>query len=143
MLASGGLGIGMGITDTLRQLPPGTLIPAAELAAMLGAEEDAAVSEPSPPAEPIELTWRERLWLVPAETRMATADVLEALGHSRTWLYKHMAEDRGPHRLPHRKLDGELVFTAGELRAWLRSAEEVVVAGPMESTPSERGLHAV
>ena len=45
--------------------------------------------------------------------------------------------------MPHRKLDGTLVFTAGELRAWVGSREEVVVAGPMESTPAERRLHAL
>jgi predicted DNA-binding transcriptional regulator AlpA len=97
----------------------------------------------APPVPPIELTWRERLWLVPAETRLTTRDVCEAVGHSRSWLYGHMAEAKGARRLPHRKLDGELVFTAGEVRAWLRAAEEVIASGPMESTDGERRLSAI
>ena len=126
----------MGIPDHmlrwLRSAPPGTTIPAATLAELFDVDDTEPEAAPTPLA--VDNTWRERLWLVPAETRMATSDVLEALGHSRTWLYKHMAEDRVPHRLPHRKLDGELVFTAGEVRAWLRSTEDVVAAGPMDST---------
>lgn len=46
--------------------------------------------------------------------------------------------------IPHRKLDGTLLFAAGELRAWIRDREEVVVAGRMESTASEtEQLHAI
>ena len=47
--------------------------------------------------------------------------------------------------IPHRKLDGTLLFTAGELRAWIRDREAVLVAGRSESTASGRSgqLHAI
>jgi len=89
-------------------------------------------------------SWRERLWTVPAETRLGVQEVAEALGRPRSSIYARTgpkAEDP----LPHRKLDGTLLFTAGELRAWIRDREDVVAAGPMESTNEEkRGkLHAL
>lgn len=124
----------MNTLDWLRHAPPGTLVPAAQLADLLEAELDggptAAPADPGPPAA-IDFTWRERLWLVPAPTRLGTRDVLEALGRSRTWLYGHLGA-RADTPIPHRKLDGELVFTAGEVRAWLRDHEEVVTAGRMD-----------
>ena len=129
----------------LEQAPPGTRIDANMLVEVLAAILDA---EPAIEATPPDLsdgnswTWRERLWTVPAETRLGVAEVAEALGRPKSFVYCRTgpkAEDP----IPHRKLDGVLVFTAGELRAWLRSREDVVVAGPMESTPAERRLHAV
>ena len=85
-------------------------------------------------------TWREKLWIAPAETRIGTAELAEAFSRPKSWVYAHtQAEAENP--LPHRKLDGTLVFAVGEVRAWLRESEEVLVAGPMESTQSEiRGL---
>lgn len=145
-LAPGALGIGMGIQNLLRWLraaPAGTTIPAATLAELLDGAAAVEPTPPPPPSEPIEFTWRERLWLVPAETRLATRDVCEALDKSRSWLYGHLAEHRGPRRLPHRKLDGELVFVAGEVRAWLRATEDIQTEGPMESPAHERRLFAV
>lgn len=129
----------------LRAAPPGTSVPAATLAEMLdvGNTEPANTTTPTDPAAPATWTWRERLWTVPAETRLTTREALEALGRSRSWMYGHLAEERGAARLPHRKLDGELVFTAGELRAWIRHQEEVQHAGPMETTATERHLRAV
>lgn len=133
----------MGISELrawLARAPEGTTVPAASVLALL-AEEDPAPEAPAPElaAPPIELTWRERLWLVPAETRLGTREILEALGRSRSWLYSHLGEDRGRDRLPHRKMDGELTFAAGEVRAWVRDHEDVVAAGPMESPPHPFG----
>jgi len=92
---------------------------------------------PEPTTAPLVLTWRERLWLVPAETRLGVREVSEALGRSRSWLYKHIAT------VPHRKLDAELTFLAGELRAWIRDAEETVRGGRSESTVHERHITAL
>ena len=88
-------------------------------------------------------TWRERLWIAPAETRIGTSELAEAFGRPRTWVYaRTQAGAKDP--LPHRKLDGTLVFTVGEVRAWVREREEVLVAGQMESTQAEiRGLIVV
>lgn len=113
---------------------PGALVPAsALLEALDGLEEPTparggAVPTPSP-------SWRERLWSVPAETRLGVAEVAEALGRPKSFVYARTgsAEDA----LPHRKLDGSLVFTAGEIRAWIRDHEEVIAAGPYLSVQGD------
>lgn len=121
--------------------PPGTMVPAAALVELLGELEEPAEATADVCTEPVS-SWRERLWSVPAETRLGVAEAAEAFGRPRSWVYARTgpsAEDP----LPHRKLDGTLVFTAGELRAWIRGREEVVVAGPMESAAAERTLRSV
>lgn len=50
-------------------------------------------------AEPTPASWRERLWTAAAGVR-----------------------------IPHRKLEGELVFVVGDLRTWISQNEQVVVA---------------
>jgi hypothetical protein len=115
----------------LRAAPPGTTIPAASLAETLanvarmagGAPE----APPEAPPEDLRLTWREKLWLVPAETRLGVRETAEAIGRPRSWVYRRTAEKSAKALLPHRKLDGELVFTAGELRVWVEGHETVVV----------------
>lgn len=84
---------------------------------------------------PSSSSWRDRLWTVPAATRLGVREVVEATGRSRGWVYSHTAPGGTTRRLPHRKLDGQLVFLAGELRDWLGSAESVV-------EPAVRRLHA-
>ncbi|HJQ65575.1 MAG TPA: hypothetical protein VJ816_04320 [Gemmatimonadales bacterium] len=70
------------------------------------------------------ITWRERLWTCPPETRLGVSDVAEAFGRPRSWVYRAVAEKRGPHRLHARRLGGELVFEAGEVRLWIERMEE-------------------
>lgn len=120
--------------------PDGTSMDARELGGILrDLEPDAPSEESALTVDPVgEWTWRERIWTVPAERRLGTREVLEALGRSRTWLYRAMCEEQGPDRFPHRKLDGELVFTAGEVRHWIRSQEETIYGLPMDSTTEER-----
>lgn len=126
----------------LASAPPGTTVPAASLLPLLEAEPVELAPVPTS-TEPAPSTWRERLWIVPAETRLGMREAMEALDRGRSWMHEHMSESRGVDRLPHSKLDGALVFKAGELRAWLRDHEEVVAAGPMLSTESERRLQVV
>jgi predicted DNA-binding transcriptional regulator AlpA len=107
----------------LAAAPEGTSLSAAavrELLEPLAAGLPAPVSTPSTPG--VE-TWRERLWTVPADTRLGVREVAEATGRPRSWIYRRTsaASEKAP--LPHRKLDGELVFVAGELRAWLKRHE--------------------
>ncbi|MEX2531431.1 MAG: hypothetical protein WD960_11715 [Gemmatimonadota bacterium] len=131
--------------------PPGTALDAAEVARCLTAiaEEEGQGGEGGPQEEEREgsppWTWRERLWLVPAETRIGVAEVAEALGRPKSFVYGRTGRAIEGEPIPHRKLDGTLVFTAGELRAWIRDREEVVVGGRMESTEAERAgrLHVV
>jgi hypothetical protein len=98
----------------LATAPPGTLVPARELL-------DALEVEPEPEAVASEPTWRERLWTAPPETRLGVREVAEAVGRPVSWVYRARA-------LPRRKLDGELIFLAGEVRDWVTSREEVVQA---------------
>ncbi len=74
----------------------------------------------------LQISWRERLWTVPAETRLGVAEVAEAMGRPRSWVYRHTGPSSSRARIPHRKLDGALVFTAGEVRAWVQKREEVL-----------------
>ncbi len=110
----------------LSQAPPGTLVPADLLAQALPASvPDAGL--PGLVQQP--MSWRERLWVVPSDTRLGVAELLGALGRTRSWVYRHTGPSSPGARIPHRKLDGELVFLAGEVRQWLLDNELVVVPG--------------
>jgi predicted DNA-binding transcriptional regulator AlpA len=131
---------------TLRQLlewlgsaPDGTSIPAASMHRLLSEMTDAEPDVPVPAAapDPVASSWRTRLWTVPAETRLTLPEAVEALGRSRSWVYKRTGP-KSPERLPCRRLEGELEFVAGELRQWIRDHEEVIEPGRPERT-----LHAV
>lgn len=108
----------------------------------------APVREEDPPAAPAdqeaaEPSWRERLWTAPAETRIGPAEVCEALGRPRSWLYRHTSKksttgNGGYSRIPHRKLEGDLVFVVSELREWIRQNEDVVQGGRAERSAAER-----
>ena len=74
-------------------------------------------------ATAIPVTWRERLWTCPPDTRLVVRDLAEALGRPRSWVYRAVAVGRGAHRLPARRLHGELIFEAGEVRSWLEKEE--------------------
>jgi predicted DNA-binding transcriptional regulator AlpA len=78
--------------------------------------------------EPV-LPWAALLWIVPAETRLGVREVAEALGRPRSFVYRHTGPKAPGARIPHRRLDGELVFLAGEIRRWIEDHEVVVVPG--------------
>lgn len=110
----------------LQAAPPGTMISTASLVEILGAPPSA---DPEPSPDRLPLTWREKVWVVPAETRLGVREVAEAIGRPMSWVYRRTGEKSDKSPLPHRKLDGELVFVAGELRAWIEGHEAVVVPG--------------
>ncbi len=132
------------VCDWLAEAPEGTTIPAA---AMLSTIEDMSPvnsrENGGPPdcSTALALTWRERLWLAPSETRIGTHELCEALGRSKHWLYRHTGPS-AENRIPHRKLDGELVFAVGEVRTWIRENEDVIKALPSCSTPEELRLRS-
>ncbi len=110
----------------LSQAPPGTLVPADSLAQAIEAsvpniQGRSVVQQP--------MSWRERLWLVAPDTRLGVAELLEALGRTKSWLYRHTGPNSPGTRIPHRKLEGELVFVAGEICNWVRDNELVRVPG--------------
>ena len=148
-----GLGNGFeGLKHWLAQCPPGTLVQVSELLATLGplsadssakqartepggrTEQDGATADPSPPTAG---SWRERLWTAPPECRIGREELLEAVGRPRSWLYRH-TKAKAKDRIPHRKLDGELIFVVGELREWVREHEEIVQAGTTDADGHSR-----
>jgi predicted DNA-binding transcriptional regulator AlpA len=114
------------LRDWLARAPAGTLVPA-ELLAQAIASETLPSSSSKPDDQPI--SWRERLWIATADTRLGVAELLEALGRTKSWLYRHTGRNSPGARIPHRKLEGELVFLAGEVRQWLLETETIVVPG--------------
>jgi len=68
-------------------------------------------------------TWRERLWIAPPETRLGVEELSEAIGRPKSWIYRHTSAKSGLVQLPHRRLDGALVFLAGDVRQWLAQQE--------------------
>lgn len=111
----------MTLRSQLEALPPDALLPAGWVLERL---------DPDPPApalaDPKPASWREKLWTAPAETRIGVRELQEATGRSRDWVYRATSAKAGDDRIPHRKLDGELVFQIGELRDWIRSREDVI-----------------
>jgi predicted DNA-binding transcriptional regulator AlpA len=129
------------IVDWLKDAPPATTIEAHALREMLEPLVDApAVVEPGEPAAP-SMTWRERLWTAPAETRIGVTELAEAVGRSKYWVYRLTPKSAGAARLPHRKLSGEVEFVVGEIRSWLRDNEEMVEKGRMDVVPIHRPTH--
>lgn len=89
---------------------------AAELEPLAGAGEE----EPRPEPEPVAVSWRERIWSVPANTLLSVPEIAEALGRSESWTYKRtMPAARDP--LPVSKMGSSVVARAGDLRAWIES----------------------
>lgn len=125
------------LLEWLRRAPSGTRLEASEMVEILErvAEVDPPTTEPTEDAsEPA--TWREKLWKSPPETRLGVVEVAEALGRPKSFVYARTGS-KAEDLIPHRKLDGALVFTAGELRAWIEDREEVVHA------VRRRGIHAL
>ncbi|MBM4182905.1 MAG: hypothetical protein FJ207_01620 [Gemmatimonadetes bacterium] len=84
-------------------------------------------------------SWRVLLWTVDPETRIGRDEFLEATGKPKGWLYRHTGE-KSTERIPHRRLDGQLVFVVGEVRRWLREREVIEAAGPMNGAPRVRSI---
>jgi len=111
----------------LEAAPPGTLLDAKalanEVAEVVGRPELVSTPEHDAPAPP----WSALLWTAPSETRLNVRELAEAVGRPRSWVYRHTAPKGDLAPIPHRRLDGLLVFVAGEVREWLGANEEVAV----------------
>ena len=107
----------------LAAAPEGTTLPVAAVLRLLEPWASGIPSPASTPIPPAVETWRERLWTVPADTRLGVTEVAEAIGRPKSWVYRRTSAKSGKAPLPFRRLDGELVFVAGELRTWLRRHE--------------------
>lgn len=110
-------------------LPDGAsiLLPVAALREWL-AEDPAPVTRAVGLAEPS--GWREKLWTVPADTRLGVRELAEALDRSPDWCYRAVsrkaAAERGRDPLPCSKLDGALTFEAASVRQWITASERIV-----------------
>lgn len=120
--------------------PPNTSLGAKDLHALLvklvGSSVAPVTAQPSVVPQP---TWRERLVTAPADTRIGVAELAEAVGRTKSWVYRHTSAKSGAPILPHHKLDGELVFFVGEVRRWLDQQEEVVVPATVAHVLRPRG----
>lgn len=120
--------------------PPGTMVPADRLAELLGTVEGTeAAPVPSEPGHDEPATWRVLLWTVDAECRIGRDELLEAVGRAPSWLYRHTGPSADD-RIPHRKLEGQLVFVVGEVRRWLRDHEELIEVGRTDGSPRLRSI---
>lgn len=127
----------MTVADRLRvivdSLPEGAAVtlPGDALRAWLK-DEPAATAEPVAVQAGTQSDWRERLWTVPAETRLGVHELAEALDRSADFVYRAVDPKRSEHRgrdpLPCSRLDGVLVFTAGAIRRWLEASSVTVNA---------------
>ncbi len=94
---------------------------------------DQIATHPAPPAPPAappaEVSWRERLWTCDPQVRIGVAELSEGVDRPKSWVYRAARGNGTCPPLPHRKLDGQLTFLAGEVRQWLREHEETVVPG--------------
>ncbi len=93
---------------------------------------DQIAAQPAPPAPPIPpavVSWRERLWTCDPQVRVGVRELCEATGRPRSWAYRAVRGNGTDPPLPHRRLDGQLVFLASEVRQWLREHEQVEVPG--------------
>jgi len=124
-----------GLLAVLKAMPPGSLVPVAfvvsELIASCSVAGPSATPTQNPPTDPppsLPQSWKERLWECPAETRLGVRELAEACGRPRSWVYKN-TQEKAEHRLPHRKLEGSLVFLVGECRCWIREQEEIICVG--------------
>ena len=65
-------------------------------------------------------SWRERIWTCPPETRLTVTDVAECLARTKAFVYRHTRN----RTIKCRRLDGELVFRAADVRDFIREREE-------------------
>jgi len=121
------------LRDWLRRAPDGTTLTAAAVLDVLEREPVATSPVPAPVTF---ISWRERLWTCAAETRLGVTEVMEATGKGKSWVYRHTSAKSGVSIMPHRKIDGELVFRAGEFRAWLEQQEEGEASAPATAAAS-------
>ena len=122
-----------GLLQWAATAPPGTMLSADALAKMLDVFEVEPTPELARDTAP-PLPWTLLLWTADPETRIGRSELLEAVGRPASWLYRHTGP-KAKHRIPHRKLDGELIFLVGEVRRWLRDREEIIVAAAMDAAP--------
>jgi hypothetical protein len=99
------------------------LLPAAGVCALLAPLADKSAPEPAPPALTAGESWREKLWLVPDDTRLGVRELSEALGRPVSWVYRRTAPRSSKALLPHRVLDGRLTFVVAEVRRFLECHE--------------------
>jgi hypothetical protein len=127
------------VVTWLERAPAGTLVTTSAMLAQLR-DVDTSVTMPAtePPVAGHPRSWQERLWTAPADARLSVTDVAEAFGRPKSWVYRHTSPASGLVLIPYRKLDGELVFLAGEIRQWVKDREEIMVKPSTPVVPISR-----
>src|SRR5690242_9751364 len=85
------------VRDWLRRAPTGTVVPAAAVLELLDA---IGPLKPETPALEYRMNWRERIWLVPDETRLGVEECAEVFGEDKTWVWQRTSTATGKRRLP-------------------------------------------
>jgi predicted DNA-binding transcriptional regulator AlpA len=112
----------------LDQAPGGTLVAAEQVREILQTLIRRPPTSPEAPSlANAALSWRERIWTVPEQTRLGCRELAEAVGRPVSWVYRRTSERSGCGLIPHRKFDGELVFVASEIRSWIGKHEHVIL----------------
>ena len=86
-----------------------------------------AVVDTAPSTTALPANWKVWLWTVPDETRIGSAELLEAISKSPSWLYKQTSAAPADRTIPFRKLGNDLVFVVAEIREWIGMTEIVEV----------------
>jgi hypothetical protein len=109
----------------LRSAPEETMLNARALLRRLEALEvgSPAFEPPEPAQTQSHTSWRVLLWTAPPDVRIGTKELCEALDRPVSWVYRHTSGTGGQPRLPHRKVEGRLVFLVGEIREWHQRQE--------------------
>lgn len=121
----------------------GALVDGARLLTRCAEQLEAAVPigvhrEGTPAPAAAAADWRERIWTCADDVRLGVRELAEAVGKSKAWVYRHTSQKSGYGIIPHRKLDGELLFRAGDVRRWLEAYERGErVAPDAEASGSE------
>lgn len=126
----------------LEHTPPGSMIPVDWVRSIVEEEAGPAQTVPDPEPATASEDWRGRLWTCHPDTRLGVAELCEALGKGKSWVYRHTSEKsveaNGYNPLPCRRLDGELIFVASELRQWIQANETRVHTPPATDRPTWR-----
>lgn len=105
----------------LRGAPAGTMLPASVVFELIGKANEAPTLVTEGPAS---VSWREKIWTCPADTRLGVREAAEAIGRGKDFVHRHSGPKAGDRRIPSKKLDGHMVFRAADIRDWIVANEE-------------------
>lgn len=126
------------LAEWLATMPQGTLLPVDALRELIP-QVPVITAETTPQQDQTlraQIPWRENFWRLPHETRIGCAELAEALGRSRSWVYKRTQQQSATVPLPYHKIEnGALEFVVGEIRGWLARVDVVAHGATLTNAP--------